>query len=151
MHLMMWPPIKDHVFPLSAQDSTLLLIPEVETVSQPHDWVDHQALGGPLGVDPSLVLAALWTVRWAWSCAGLRSFISRANLQNEKRLRTGKRKGEGFMSLQRELQSRPGEGRGLFYSMVVNPHIMPLKWVFCHHLKMHIMQGAGGFHSWSRN
>lgn len=59
LHLMMWSPIKDHVFPPSVQDSTLLLIPEVETVSQPHDWAAHQAVGKSLGVDPSLVLAAL--------------------------------------------------------------------------------------------
>ena len=72
LHLMMWPPIKDHVFPPSIQYSTLLLIPEVETVSQPQDWVDHQAVGRPLGLDPFLVLAALLDSEmgtqlcWAW-------------------------------------------------------------------------------------
>lgn len=50
---------KGSCFSPSVQDSTLLLIPEVETVSQPHDWAAHQAVGKPLGVDPSLVLAAL--------------------------------------------------------------------------------------------
>lgn len=59
---------KGSCFSPSVQDSTLLLIPEVETVSSLNDWAAYQAVGKPLGVETFLSLG----------CSGLGPSISRA-------------------------------------------------------------------------